>query len=344
MGASQAQTPPAPNHPPPVAAKPLDVSLKYITLGELAILTQQDWVEVARVMGDPTMRGIVMDQLRKAEPFPAKLWVDLLKSEELTVRLGALEVLEDFTGQDLDFDPWELDAAQRDESWQRWSAWAGDGGKALPGTGASALSTEAMQGYLRDIMSGEASQTERALAKLKPFSRQSIGSIETFLSSQSSLLPGMRGRLKEAQYRLLLDLAGVRDARRAARNLAIGTRDERVEGLDLISSAPKIVLPIVGELLRDPDALVRERAMDVLLAIGQVEPFLWRNSNSKERRTRMSSMRPSAPSARSKAPPRSVCWCPSSPAMTRTWWLPRFNRSAFWGPPRTLPVRRLKTA
>ncbi|WP_170157001.1 HEAT repeat domain-containing protein [Roseimicrobium gellanilyticum] len=250
--------------------KPVEDSLKYIADGQLANVLPADWVEVARVMGDPSIRSVVMEQLRKAEPFPARPWVDMLAHHDLTVRLGALEVLEDYTGHDLEFDPWEADPEQRKESLARWSAWADGGGKALPGTsGATTLSTEMMQGYLRDIMSGEPAPAERAMAKLKPFSHQAIGFIETFLTTQSSLLEGMRGRLKEAQYRLLLDLAGVRDARLVARNLAIGTRDQRVEGLDLISSAPKTVLPMVGELLRDPDALVRERAMDVLLSIGK---------------------------------------------------------------------------
>jgi cytochrome c biogenesis protein CcdA/HEAT repeat protein len=253
-----------------VRVKPVEDSLKYIVDGQLANVLPADWVEVARVMGDPSIRSIVMEQLRKAEPFPARLWVDMLSHRELAVRLGALEVLEDYTGHDLDFDPWEVDPEQRKESLALWSAWALSGGKTVPAAnGFTTLSTEVMQGYLRDIMSGEPAQAERAMAKLKPFSHQAIGFIETFLTTQSSLLEGMRGRLKEAQYRLLLDLAGVRDARRVARNLAIGTRDERVEGLDLISSAPKTVLPIVGELLRDPDALVRERAMDVLLSIGE---------------------------------------------------------------------------
>ena len=250
-------------------ARPLEDSFKYISDGQLQVLSHEDWVAVARVMGDPSVRSRTLDHLRKQDPFPAKLWVGLLNHGELSVRLGALEVLEEYTGHDLDFDPWEQDAAVRSEAWQRWSQWAEGGGKALPGASAAAsLSAETMQGYLRDIMSGDPAQTERAVAKLKPFSHQGIGAIETFLTTQTSLLPGMRGRLKEAQYRLLLDLAGVRDARRVARFLAIGTRDERVEGLDLISHSAKSVLPIVNELLKDSDGLVRERAMDVLLALG----------------------------------------------------------------------------
>lgn len=237
--------------------------------GQAPALTEEQCRGIAIRLGDPAERAAALEELNKAPYFPSSIWVTLLSDHDLATRLGALEVLEDRAGTDFDYDPWESDPVRRRENTARWSEWAQKGGGTAPGgeVGAS-LSHAAMQGYLRDILSGDTEETERALGKLQPFSRQAIGSIEAYLSRQTATTPGLRGRLKEAQFRLLLDGTGVSDGRRAARLLAAGNRDEKVEALDLLVGAPVSVTPLIGEALQDTDPLVRERAMDLLLSIG----------------------------------------------------------------------------
>lgn len=235
-------------------------------------LTEEQCREIARRLGDPDQRKEAREELAKAASFPAKLWVDLLNDGDLVTRLGALEVLEERAGSDLNYDPWEQDPVRRREAWGHWSSWLEQGGRVVPpGEAGGLLAPAALQSYLRDIMSGEVDKAERAIGKLGAFPAQGIGGIEAYLKGQSELPVGLRARLKEAQYRLLLGSASLEGGRRIARLLAGGNRDERVEGLDLLGSAgaPVTMLPLVGEALRDPDPLVRERAMDLLLAMGK---------------------------------------------------------------------------
>ncbi|WP_038165228.1 cytochrome c biogenesis protein CcdA [Verrucomicrobium sp. BvORR106] len=224
-----------------------------------------DWAAMARGLGKMETRTTTLDELRTVQPFPAAAWVALLDHADLAVRLGALEVLEDLAGSDQGYDPWQTDPAERAESLQRWRTWAATGaGKGTNVAAAANLQPEQLQDYLQDILGGDATKVERAMSRLHPYAPQAIGAIENFLTSQKSLQEGARGRLKEAQYRLLLESSAVPDAPRLARMLIFGNRDERVEGMEGISGAGKRVLPIVREMLNDREALVRERAVDLL--------------------------------------------------------------------------------
>ncbi|MEZ0386001.1 MAG: HEAT repeat domain-containing protein [Verrucomicrobium sp.] len=233
-----------------------------------------DWAALAKDLGKQETRAETLKVLRTVQPFPAAAWVALLNHQDLAVRLGAMEVLEDLAGNDMGYDPWETVEAERAESLQRWRAWAVTGGGKGTSVGASQLQPEALQDYLQDILAGDPSKVERAVGKLRPYSGQVIGEIQRFLDAQKSLQEGARGRLKEAQYRLLLESGAMADSARLARLLVFGNRDERVEGLEGLAGAGKKLMPIVREMLADREALVRERCVDVI--------FQWAHKPSLE--------------------------------------------------------------
>jgi len=225
--------------------------------------------ELALLLGDPATRATAQKELSDTGPFAPRAWIDLLSDPDLAVRLGAIEVLEDHAGSDLGYDPWEDDPNKRHEASQNWEEWLASGGESAASFRLGApLREEAVRVYLADILSGDAAKTERALGRLSAHPREAIGRIEAHLAGMGEVAPGSRARLKEAQYRLLLDTATVPESRRIARLVAGGNRDERIEGLGLLASAPSSVLPLVGDALRDSEPLVRERAMDLLLALG----------------------------------------------------------------------------
>jgi cytochrome c biogenesis protein CcdA/HEAT repeat protein len=225
--------------------------------------------ELALLLGDPATRATAQKELAESGPLVPRPWIDLLSDPDLAVRLGAIEVLEDHAGSDLGYDPWEDDPNQRHEASQGWEEWLASGGTSAVGFRLGApLREESVRVYLADILSGDAAKTERAIGRLATQPRDAIGRIEAHLSEMGDAAPGARARLKEAQYRLLLDSASVPEGRRIARLIAAGNRDERIEGLGLLTSAPTSVLPVVGDGLRDAEPLVRERAMDLLLALG----------------------------------------------------------------------------
>ncbi len=249
-GVPQAGVPPAPQ----AAAEPW---------------TEERCLETALRLGDPSTRQEALAEIAASPEFPAALWVRLLTHPSLEVRLGALEVLEDRAGSDLGYDPWEPDPNRRHTASQDWEEWLASGGvSAAPFRLDAPFREESMRVWLADLLSGDAARTERALSRMQPHHREAIAAIEAHYAELGEAAPGLRARLKEAQCRLLLDDASLREGRRIARLLATGNRDEKVEALDLLEGAPAAVLPLVGEGLRDPDPLVRERAMDLLLSIG----------------------------------------------------------------------------
>ena len=62
----------------------------------------------------------------------ARQLVGALEHKRLAVRLGVLEVLEDITGDDFDYDPWKRRGEQK-QALGKWSAWAAKAEKAIRG-------------------------------------------------------------------------------------------------------------------------------------------------------------------------------------------------------------------
>lgn len=234
-------------------------------------LTVEQCRSIALRLGDPAERAEALAELESAPFFPVRTWVDLLVDPELAIRLGALEILEDRNATDLAFDPWEHDPVRRREQWRAWDEWAESGGETATAVATPSLGPGAMQSYLRDIVNGDRDKTERALGKMQPYADEAIAAIENYLTRQQDPGSGVKARLREAQFRLLLDSIGFAEARRVARELSSGGRDGKIEALDLLAKSSREALPLVGEALRDEDSLVRERAMDVLLSIGKSE-------------------------------------------------------------------------
>lgn len=232
--------------------------------------TEERCLELALKLGVAETRQEALDAIAASKEFPAAIWVALLTHPSLEIRLGALDVLEDRAGSDLGFDPWDPDPNRRHAASQTWEEWLASGGaNAAPFEYQSPFRPESMQVWLADVLSGDTARTERAIARMQPHHREAIAGIEAHFPLLGDSADGLRARLKEAQYRLLLSAASVGEGRRIARLLATGNRDEKVEALDALEGAPVSVMPLVGDGLRDPDPLVRERAMDLLLGMGK---------------------------------------------------------------------------
>ncbi|MCB1204350.1 MAG: HEAT repeat domain-containing protein [Verrucomicrobiae bacterium] len=232
--------------------------------------TEERCLELALKLGLAETRQEALDAIAASKEFPASLWVALLTHPSLEIRLGALDVLEDRAGSDLDYDPWDPDPNRRHAASQTWEEWLASGGaNAAPFEYQSPFRPESMQVWLADVLSGDTARTERAIARMQPHHREAIAGIEAHFPLLGDSADGLKARLKEAQYRLLLSAASVGEGRRIARLLATGNRDEVVEALDALEGAPVSVMPLVGDGLRDADPLVRERAMDLLLGMGK---------------------------------------------------------------------------
>ncbi|QQL43981.1 HEAT repeat domain-containing protein [Sulfuriroseicoccus oceanibius] len=230
-----------------------------------------DWQHAVSRLGDTASRAELKRAMARLERFPKSELVALLQDERLVVRLGALELLEEAAGADFGYNPWmaagetETTPANR-EALTRWQAWAED--DSLVRIGGASLSDELMQGYLRDIVSGDGERARRAVRMLEPHAMAGVSAIQRFLTDHPELSSGAVLDLKQAQYQLVLLRVSAGNAAVVARQLSKGNRDQKLEGLGALQECGVMAIPIARDFVNAEDALIRETAVDVILAIG----------------------------------------------------------------------------
>lgn len=207
----------------------------------------------------------------ETKPFPAVITARLLTHPRLAVRMGALEILEERSGTDSAFDPWDPGSAASKAALKTWENWAvkQEGGEVQEEPVVAQAADEAkMRGYLVDLASNDVSKQERAIQSLGLAGMKAVAFLEQHLHDTPQLPEGLRGRIKQAQYRLVLSDAMPQDAARLARDLVYGTRDQKLAAMQLLPRCREKAAPILAEYLPDSDALLREAAMDALILAG----------------------------------------------------------------------------
>ncbi|GAA5481084.1 hypothetical protein Hsar01_00290 [Haloferula sargassicola] len=223
--------------------------------------------EVLPLTADPTAKNVLRSRLRALDPFPAAALIQTLGDRELAVRLGALEILEEQAGGDFSFNPWLPPGDPRNAGalarWQQWAASDHEAEAAGP-----LLGDDQRRGYLRDLLSDDRDKAARARQMLETDGLGSVGFLEEFLQSSPALPEGSRAKVRQAQYQIVLARAFGGQAPNLARNLTFGNRDQILSALGSLRSAGLAALPILRDYLQHPDSLVRESAIDAMLASG----------------------------------------------------------------------------
>jgi cytochrome c biogenesis protein CcdA/HEAT repeat protein len=220
--------------------------------------------EVLPMLADAERRPQIRTAILEAEKPPLKDMVALLDHPDLAVRLGALELLEEMAGGDFSYNPWN--PAQAPENLgplARWKAWAGEENQQA--AGGAIFSDEQRRGYLRDLLGSDADKSARARRMLEAEGMAAIGYLETFLTESTTLPPGGRARVREAQYQIALTRQLGDQATIVARQLAFGSRDQLLSALSSVRGAGMFAIPILSDFISHPDSLVRETAIDSLL-------------------------------------------------------------------------------
>lgn len=248
------------NPPPVTLAEIEEFGVKGIPDGE--------WPALLEVLGSEGNGGAVRQLIGKQTPFPAAKLVEALVHPKLSVRLGALDLLEDAAGETFGFDPWSEEPAggANAGALEKFRAWSANG--AAPATAASTLNADSFRTLAMEIVSGERDRAERAMQRLEGFGLGAIGLIEGLLKDQPSLEEGARASLKAAVYRVLLRTALPRQAAALSRQLALGGPDAQATALPLLAEGGLAVLPIAADFLSSPDPLVRETAVDAAFKAG----------------------------------------------------------------------------
>jgi len=229
------------------------------------------WPEIMQEFSSPEKRKELQDRILKLSPFPRKDVVDLLKADQLAVRLGAIEIIEELTGKDWGYDPWQEESlvASNEASIARLQLWADqkeepDARKAVY----SALTKEQIVSYIQDLISTENERSVRAMRMLENGGGEVSGALVAFLAEHRDLPVGSRNRVKEVQYILALKGCGGLDASTVARKLLYGTLDVRMQTIASINVAGLRAVPVLKEFLEDPDPIIREAAVDTLVLAG----------------------------------------------------------------------------
>jgi cytochrome c biogenesis protein CcdA/HEAT repeat protein len=230
--------------------------------------TKETLAAALPLLADPAARGNVRSTVLGINPFPAADLVALLSDPRLAVRLGALETLEEKAGGDYDFNPWSPTAAPENEApLARWQKWLGESGDDADRP-SSLLNEDQRHGYLRDLLADDRDRSARARRMLEADGLSAVGFLEDFLANSATLPAGSRAKVREAQYQIVLSPAFGPQAPATARQLAFGSRDQILTALGNLKSAGLSALPIIRDFIAHPDALVRETAMDAMLASG----------------------------------------------------------------------------
>lgn len=215
-------------------------------------------------LGAKERRKGVHDAIMALTPFPKEDMLALLDSPYLAVRLGALELLEERAGDGFGFDPWLSPKGKANDPAQaKWKAWAGTKDTARA-NGYQAFSPEQTAAYIRDLISPDNEVSRRALMMLEHGGAETAKELALFLEERPTIPKGAKGKIKAAQYTLLLQPANDTQPSVLAFNLVFGTQDMKIKTMETLSRAGGNALPVLKDFLDDADSIIRESAADAI--------------------------------------------------------------------------------
>lgn len=242
----------------------LDNWLKTLQAGEV---TATQWPDMMTGLGIKECRARLHQAMLAYAPAPRRDWVDLLRHSQLSVRLGALEILEELAGQTFGYDPWFDPDANR-AALERWRDWAAGGTNEARQVFAP-LTEEQIVGYIRDMASGDRDRSARAVRMLEQAGASVIPVLESWSASGAATGEDALRRVREVRYFLLLPDSLGSERARIVHRLVFGNQDERLRSLAAAAAAGTRALPVLAEFLADADPLIREAAVDSLITAGK---------------------------------------------------------------------------
>ncbi len=227
---------------------------------------QRTLIEILPRVADPAQRETIRKTLSEAKEQPLSDLVLLLEHPLLAVRLGTLELLEEWAGGDFSYNPWTpAGSPENTAALARWRAWTKDPAKPKSD---GIFTDEQRRGYLQDLLADDADKAIRARRMLESEGLSAVGFLENFLNNTPSLTVGHRVRVREAQYQITLSRQLGDQAATTARQLSFGSRDQVLSALTTVRDAGILALPILRDFITHADPLVRESAIDSLLVTG----------------------------------------------------------------------------
>jgi len=227
-----------------------------------------EWRKIFASDLHPETRKEVRDRVLSREPFPRKPLVELLSDSLLEVRMNIIEILEVVAGDDFGYDPWGAPSNEvvNVSSLERWSAWAAN--NEIVTNVYSSLTREQVDSYIRDLISTDRGRSVRAMRMLEQGGESTAVVLKEYLERHTDIAPGIRKRILEVKYAVLLPVVGEMDPSTFAHRLVYGNQDVKLSALRGLSRIGATGIPVLTDFLEAEDPVIRETAIDALIAAG----------------------------------------------------------------------------
>ena len=223
-------------------------------------MKKENWRELMLSLGKyPNHSNEVFTLIRNYKNLTVKTFIELLSDPVLTVRLGALEVLEELTGNDFNFDPWHPASESNLSALEKWKNWSEN--KKNSGKTFVSFSKEQCIDLLRQALS-DTNQMRAVRAKhlLRRAGKAAFEVIDDYIKKNKNLPENQIRKIKELQYTLCIPDDYKKDPGTLAHKIVFGKLDSRLNAIEELKHIGKPVFPIIRDLLNDSSPLVRESA------------------------------------------------------------------------------------
>ena len=220
-----------------------------------------DWAEAMLAMGSQEGREAVRSAVLAGATNAVDPLVACLADRRLAVRLGALEILEELSGDTMGLDPWaDRHSPRQIRALARWRGWRGNTN--IGHIVYAAMTEQAFERHVQDLVGPDSDRARRAVRVLAQGGPPVARGMVRYLEERPDLNEAAVRRIREVQYSLVIPLESGLNPLVSAHRLVWGNQDVRLQTIRQLTDCGAAAMPILVDLLKDPDPLVREVAAE----------------------------------------------------------------------------------
>ena len=232
-------------------------------------MTDKDWEELLVSLGcEISYRRQLQEAVFAMKKFPIKKIITFLTHKKLSVRTGAIELLEEYQGDNFGYDPWfEGSPTVKDlEAIAKWKKLAKD--EKIKKQNTAVLTKERYDILLNRVISNKRDVSTRASFRLKNGGNGALTATLNFIKKHPELPAGQRMKLKELEYAIIFTQLNMGRTLSLAHQLVYGNLDTKAKALVYLSQYGSAAMRLIKDYLNDPESILRETAVDALVAAG----------------------------------------------------------------------------
>lgn len=232
-------------------------------------MNDTDWEELLTALGwRLSYRRRLQDAVLGMEKVPLKKLTGFLTHKKLTVRTGAIELLEEYQGDNFGYDPW-FEGSPTVKDLEAIAAWRklAENGK-LKKQNTAVLTKERYDILLSRVISNKRDVSARAGFRLKNGGNGALSATQDFIVRHPELTVGQQMKLRELKYAIIFTQLNMERTLSLAHQLVYGNLDTKAKALVYLSQYEADAMEVIKNYLNDPESILRETAVDALVAAG----------------------------------------------------------------------------